>query len=100
MPAGGQSFDEHLDDAVAAEADAPNKVVFRRRVIEGQLGCPGRRDRSGSFEDILFQAPAAHRSDPGAVVRQQQAGARPAIGRTFNRHQGRKHGLGWRPGRI
>jgi hypothetical protein len=51
---GSNRFEQHMDDTVAPKADAPNKVVFRRRVVGDELGLAGGSDALGADEHIFL----------------------------------------------
>lgn len=77
-------FDQDLDDAVAAEADAPDKVIFGGGVVGDEVGRAGFEDAGGAGEDVLLKATAADGADAPAVVGEEKPGAGTAIGRAGN----------------
>ena len=83
-------LDEHLDRAVAAEPEPPHLVVVGGEVPAGEAGRAFLHHDARQIGDVAFQAAAADVADGRALLRHQQTGPRPAVGRPAHRDDRRQ----------
>ncbi len=85
-------FDEDLDRAVAAQAEAPHLVVVGREVPAGQPRPALLHDDPGHVGDVALQAAAGDVADRSAVLGDQQPCAGPTVRRSADRDdRGERH---------
>ena len=90
-------FDEHLDRAVAAEAETPDFVVVGREVPSREARPALLHDDLRHVGDVALQAAARDVADRGAILRDQQSRTGPSVGRAAHGDDRReRHPLAFR----